>query len=99
MIVATRCLTVVVLVKAAPVLTRALEETMCVAGVLRTESGVEWIRLHPIPFRDLASEARFAKYQEIAVEVIRSKTDRRPESWTPVRGSIELGARLSSRHG
>src|SRR2546426_7598793 len=86
----------VVLVKAAPVLTQNLDETMCVAGVRVDCDRPEWIRLHPVPFRDLGEESRFAKYQEIEVDVIRPKSDRRPESWTPVHGSIELGSRLGT---
>lgn len=87
---------VIVIVKAAPVLTASLDETMCVAGARLTGDGAEWIRLHPVPFRDLATDARFAKYQEIEVELIRPKTDRRPESWTPLAGSIRLGRQLST---
>ena len=88
--------TVVVLVKAAPVLTRNLDETMCVAGARLDGDWAEWIRLHPVPFRDLVTEARFAKYQEMEVDLLRPKTDRRPETWTPVAGSIRLGARLGT---
>ena len=88
--------TVVVLVKAAPVLTSNLDETMCVAGARIDGDRAEWIRLHPVPFRDLATEARFAKYQKVAVDVIRPKSDRRLESWTPISGSISLGAKLGT---
>jgi hypothetical protein len=87
---------VTVLVKAAPVLTSAFDETMCVAGVCRGADGTEWIRLHPVPFRDLASDERFVKYQEVEVDAIRPKSDRRPESWTPLQGSIRLGPRLGT---
>lgn len=80
---------VVVLVKAAPVMTRALEETMCVAGVRTDVAEPEWIRLHPVPFRDLAEESRFAKYQRVRLRLQRGH-DRRPESWRPVSTSIEL---------
>ena len=86
----------VVLVKAAPVLTQNLDETMCVAGARVDRDRPDWIRLHPVPFRDLGEDSRFAKYQQIEVDVIRPKTDRRPESWTPVHGSIELGSRLGT---
>jgi len=88
--------TVTVIVKAAPVLTASLDETMCVAGARLTDDGVEWIRLHPVPFRDLATDARFAKYQEMEAELIRPRTDRRPESWRPLPGSIRLGRRLGT---
>lgn len=82
---------VVILVKAAPVLTRHLDETMCVAGARVDNETPEWVRLHPIPFRDLASEARFKKYQEVSVELRRPKCDRRPESWEPRSATIRPG--------
>lgn len=89
-------LSLIVLVKAAPVLTRELDETMCVAGVRIRESGAEWIRLHPVPFRDLDDDSRFAKYQTVEVDVIRPKADRRPESWSPIHGSIAVGETIDT---
>ena len=86
---------VVVLVKAAPVMTRALEETMCVAGVRVDADQPEWIRLHPVPFRDLAVDSRFAKYQRVRLRLQRG-ADRRPESWRPVASTIEVQAQLST---
>jgi hypothetical protein len=88
-------MSVVVLVKAAPVLTSRLEETMCVAGV-RVDDEPTWVRLHPVPFRDLGDQERFAKYQVVAVDAIRPRSDRRPESWTPIHGSIVLGEKLGT---
>lgn len=85
----TERMKVLILVKAAPVLTRQLEETMCVAGVRTDQDEPSWIRLHPVPFRDLDDDSKFAKYQAVTVEVFRPRSDRRPESWTPLRGSIE----------
>lgn len=85
---------VLVLVKAAPVLTASLEETMCVAGIRLDGQTAEWIRLHPVPFRDLADSAKFAKYQKLTVDVVRGRTDRRPETWVPLRDSIVLGERV-----
>lgn len=89
---------IVVLVKAAPVLTKELDETMCIAGARVDGSSLEWIRLYPVPFRDLGEESRFAKYQQIDVDVITPKTDRRPESWTPLHGSIRLGPRMGTNN-
>ncbi|HEX7134108.1 MAG TPA: hypothetical protein VF228_16140 [Iamia sp.] len=83
------------LVKAAPVLTSNLDETMCVAGARLDAGPPTWVRLHPVPFRDLASESRFVKYQEVEVELTSPRSDRRPESWTPISGSITLGAKMS----
>jgi len=89
-----------VLVKAAPVLTSHLDETMCVAGVeLVDGEAPRWVRLHPVPFRDLEDDNRFAKYQAMEVDVFRSKSDRRPESWSPRHGTISLGAKLGTGSG
>jgi hypothetical protein len=90
---------VVVLVKAAPVLTQDLDETMCVAGI-RVDSGHhEWVRLHPVPFRDLDDDNRFAKYQTVSVTVRRPRSDRRPESWSPLHGSILAAESLGTEAG
>ena len=79
---------VVVIVEGRARTTRDLDETMCVDG-LRVDSGHhEWARLHPVPFRDLDDESKFAKYQTVSVTVRRPKTDRRPETWAPIHGSI-----------
>jgi hypothetical protein len=91
-------LNVLVLVKAAPVLTSQLEETMCVAG-MTVDDAPRWVRLHPVPFRDLDVESQFHKYQELSVDVIRSRTDRRPESWTPIEGSEQLGRTVGTKNG
>jgi hypothetical protein len=90
---------VLVLVKAAPVMTGALDETMCVAGVRIDANRNEWVRLHPVPFRDLADKNRFVKYQQITAQCIRHKTDRRPETWTPIYGSIVPGETISPARG
>lgn len=83
-------LRVMILVKATPVLTSQLEESMCVAAVT-LDANPRWIRLHPIPFRDLADESKFRKYEEVVVRAIRPTSDRRPESWKPIENSIEVG--------
>lgn len=90
---------VLVLVKAAPVMTSELEETMCVAGVRIDGGRNEWVRLHPVPFRDMADDSRFAKYQRISVRCIRRKTDRRPETWAPIHGSIVVGEAVKPVRG
>ncbi len=95
----TMQMTVVVLVKAAPVLTRELDETMCVAGVRVDNGHHEWVRLHPVPFRDLGDDSKFSKYQTVSVTVRRPKTDRRPESWAPISGSILPIDAMGTEHG
>jgi hypothetical protein len=88
---------VMILVKAAPVLTSALRESMCVAAMSLDEPP-RWIRLHPVPFRDLEDNTKFRKFQEVTVNVIRPRSDRRPESWTPIEGTIVPGATIGTEH-
>lgn len=88
---------VMILVKAAPVLTSDLQESMCVAA-MALDGPPRWIRLHPVPFRDLEDTSKFQKYQEVTVDVIRPKSDRRPESWTPIHGSIVPGTAIGTEH-
>lgn len=90
-------LSVMVLVKAAPVLTSRLQETMCVAAIT-LDGEPDWIRLHPVPFRDLADDSRFQKYQEVTVRAIRPSSDGRPESWKPIEGSIRPGQTIGTEH-
>lgn len=87
-----------ILVKASPVVTSSLRENMCVAA-MRLDPEPQWVRLHPVPFRDLADESKFRKYQKIRVRAIRPRSDRRPESWKPIEGSIRLGETLGTDHG
>ncbi|MHB8220588.1 MAG: hypothetical protein ACYDHU_09765 [Acidimicrobiales bacterium] len=93
-------MTFTVLVKAAPVLTRDLKESMCVAGARVSDNRAEWVRLHPVPFRDLDDGQKFAKYQRVTLNVRRSNTDRRPETWSPAPGAkISLGDSLGTDGG
>lgn len=87
-----------VLVKATPVLTSALEESMCVAGV-SSDAIPRWIRLNPVPFRYLEDSARFKKYDQIRLRAIRPRRDRRPESWSPVEDSLSVLGSLDTEHG
>ena len=52
-----------------------------------------------MPFRDLADGSKFRKYQEVKVQAFKTNRDRRPESWKPIEGSIELGETLGTDHG
>lgn len=79
-----------VVVKAAPILTAQPEEAVCVAAVT-LEPNPRWIRLFPVPFRDLESDSRFKKYQEVTLKVCLSNTDRRPESYVPILDSLKPG--------
>ena len=95
---AERELRAMILVKAAPVLTSQLQESMCVAA-MTLDDNPRWVRLHPVPFRDLGDDSKFRKYQEVTAQVIRPRSDRRPESRTPIEGSIQVGETVGTDHG
>jgi hypothetical protein len=47
---------------------------------------------------DLDNDQRFAKYQRVTVTVRRTRADRRPESWSPAQGSLNLLDKLSTKN-
>lgn len=73
---------VLVTVKGYPQLSHRSGEVVCVAGVRLDLAEPQWIRLFPVPFRDLPTAGRFKKYDVIEVTVRRG-SDSRPESYVP----------------
>jgi len=71
---------VLITVKAYPAISKKYNETVCTAGI--TEDG-NWIRVYPIPFRQLDYDHQFRKYEWIELDMIRNKSDFRPESYRP----------------
>ncbi len=79
---------ILVTVKAYPNPSKKYGETVCVAGIdLKTG---KWVRLYPIPFRDLDDKKRFMKYSIIKVEVKKPNDDKRPESFKVNVDSIKV---------
>ena len=78
-----------VTVKAYPQLSQNYGETVCVAGVRLDRTPVEWIRIFPVPFRDLRPEDQFEKYRVIEF-LARRSSDPRPESWLPDLSTLRL---------
>jgi hypothetical protein len=86
-----------VTVKAYPAVSEG-GESICVVGVrLGQYSQPEWVRLFPVPFRDLPGDQQLSKYQLIRLRAKRASLDLRPESYTPDLDSIELGPVVKSR--
>lgn len=85
----TRQLDFVVTVKAYPAVGMKTGEAVCVAGVSAVGEP-EWVRLFPVPFRDLPEAMQFKKWQRITVEARRPRNDPRPESWSPVASTFEV---------
>jgi hypothetical protein len=71
---------VLITVKAYPAISKKYNETVCTAGI--TEDG-KWIRIYPIPFRQLDYNKQFRKYEWIEIDLERNKSDFRPESYRP----------------
>ena len=87
---------VLITVKAYPNPSRKYGETVCVAGV--DISTHKWIRLYPIPYRDLDNEKKFAKYSLIEVKVRKAMDDTRPESYKVDADSIKILYQLDSKN-
>jgi hypothetical protein len=92
-------LEMLVTVKAYPAISNKYGESVCVAGVRTDVEKPEFIRLFPVGFRALPAESQFKKYQLIKLRVRRGTTDRRPESWQPDLGSIQLGRTVDTARG
>lgn len=71
---------VLITVKAYPALSKKYNETVCTAGI--TENG-EWIRIYPIPFRQLNYDNQFKKYEWVELDLEKNSSDFRPESYRP----------------
>jgi hypothetical protein len=76
---------ILITVRTYPTPARKSLETSCTGGI--TDEG-KWIRLFPMPYRDLKPEQKFSKYQWIEARVQKAKNDPRAESFNPDRDSI-----------
>ena len=84
---------VFITVKTYPTLSTKQGELVCTAGI--TSEG-EWIRLYPIPFRNLSYEEQYKKFQWVTVRVTRNEKDFRPESFRVIDHEIKLGEVVKS---
>lgn len=85
----TAQLRLMVTVKAYPSPSTKYEETVCCAGI--TQDG-DWVRLYPVPYRDLPGQGKFRKYDIVDVTAQRreSHKDNRPESWRPLLNTMKI---------
>jgi hypothetical protein len=90
----TRTEKVLILCKTYPSPSGKYTETSCVAGL--TESG-QLIRLYPVPFRLIADEQKFRKWQWLTATIEKTRDDHRPESHRVFIDTLELdGAALEA---
>jgi hypothetical protein len=78
---------ILITVKTYPTLSSTYGELVCTAGLLEDGS---WIRIYPVPFRQLEEYKKFEKYRIIEASVIRNTKDPRPESHKVDFQSLEL---------
>lgn len=72
---------VLITVKTYPTLSRKYGETVCTAGVRQDGS---WVRIYPVPFRRLEENEQYRKYDWLECELIKSRSDPRPETRHPI---------------
>ena len=71
---------VLITVKTYPTLSRKHGETVCTAGIRPDGS---WVRIYPVPFRRLEQEEQYRKFDWIEADLIKSRSDPRPETRHP----------------
>jgi hypothetical protein len=86
---------VLITVKAYPNPSKKYVETVCSAGIDVDAS--QWIRLYPVPFRDLDGPKKFKKYDVIQVRCWKAPDDHRIESYKIDIDSIEYVAHLDTK--
>jgi hypothetical protein len=86
---------VFVTVKAYPNPSYNYGETVCCAGV-DMDTGY-WVRLYPIPYRDLENDQRFKKYSLIEANCAKATDDLRPESFRIQPDSIKIIEQIDTR--
>lgn len=85
---------VLIAVKTYPTLSRKYTELVCTAGFRDDGS---WIRIYPSPFRFLATDQRYRKYQWVELDLERNPSDQRPESYRPRNiDDIRMGSFIAS---
>lgn len=71
---------VLITVKTYPTISGKYDELVCTAGFLEDGS---WIRIYPVPFRKIAYDQQYKKYDWIEIDLVKNNKDFRPESYRP----------------
>ncbi len=87
-----------VAVKAYPSISKGYDELVCCAGVTDDH---KWVRLYPVPYRNLPGQQQFQKGDVIEVLAERPKAhkDDRPESWKPKLDTMKIVDHVSVKEG
>jgi hypothetical protein len=94
----TARLRLLVTVKAYPSISTKYNELVCCAGVTPDN---KWVRLYPVPYRDLPEHKQFQKYDIIEVTCERrgDHKDNRPESWCPRLDTVKFHGHINTKPG
>ena len=92
--VARQTLKILVTVKAYPAIGKRHGEAVCVAGI--DVERHRWIRLLPVPFRDMPYDHHFHKFDILEVDA-RKASDPRPESYRPNVDTIAVVDKIPPR--
>lgn len=71
---------VLITVKTYPILSSKYDELVCTAGFRDDGS---WVRIYPVPFRKNPYNEQYKKYDWIELDLVKNKSDFRPESYRP----------------
>jgi hypothetical protein len=78
---------VLIAVKTYPAISGKYDELVCTAGFLEDGS---WIRIYPVPFRKKSYDEQYRKYDWIEIDLVKNKSDFRPESYRPYSHDSEI---------
>ncbi len=93
-------ITLLVTVKAYPVIGQTSGESVCVAGVRLDTAEPEWVRLFPVGFRSLPPDQQFHKYDVVRLRAQRREgSDRRSETYRPSLDTLVRGPSVDTDRG
>lgn len=78
---------VLITVKTYPAISSKYDELVCTAGF--REDGT-WVRIYPIQFRKKSYDQQYSKYDWIELDLVKNKSDFRPESYRPYSHGSEI---------
>lgn len=78
---------VLIAVKTYPAISGKYDELVCTAGFLEDGS---WVRIYPVPFRKKSYDEQYRKYDWIEIDLVKNKSDFRPESYRPYSHDSEI---------
>lgn len=87
-----------VTVKAYPSVSTKYNELVCCAGIADDK---RWVRLYPVPYRDLPGHKHFEKYDIVEVDAFKRDAykDDRSESWQPVLETMHIVGHVDVKQG